>query len=65
MLVVLGSQGAEVVMTIDGATDAEAFWLDGAAVLRPTRRLGDMSDPGQAAFAQRRWQSLGVTVHVV
>jgi hypothetical protein len=55
MLAVLGSQGAEAVMTIDGATDAEAFWLDGAAVLRPTRRLGDMYDPGQVAFAQRRW----------
>ena len=55
MLAVLGSQGAEAVMTIDGATDAEAFWRDGAAVLRPTRHLGDMYDPGQGAFAQRRW----------
>jgi hypothetical protein len=55
MLAVLGSQGAEAVMTIDGATDADVFRLDGAAVFRPTRRLGDMYDPGQVAFAQRRW----------
>jgi hypothetical protein len=40
MLAVLGRQGAEAVMTIDGATDAEAFWLDGAAVLRPTQAWG-------------------------
>ena len=29
-------------MTIDGTTDADVFWLDGATVLRPTRRLEDV-----------------------
>jgi hypothetical protein len=73
MLAVLGSQGAEVVMTIDGATDVEVFWLVGAAVFRPTRRLGDMADsaPDFAATLTRmlslhqswdgfvKWQFLG------
>ena len=29
-------------MTIDCATDADVFWIDGATVLRPTRRLGEV-----------------------
>jgi transposase len=42
MLVALGSQGVEAVMTIDGATDAAVFRVYVERVLRPTLRPGDI-----------------------
>jgi transposase len=42
MLVALGSQGIEAVMTIEGATDAEVFRVYVEPGLRPTLRPGDI-----------------------
>jgi DDE superfamily endonuclease len=42
MLAALGSHGVEVVMTIDGATDAEVFRIYIDQVLRPTLHPGDI-----------------------